>query len=171
MYPAWLAGHSLSPAVIVVGQAAALHLRHAPPPNARLWGDIAQPPGTESVAEGSGTDSVPPSEAYRGTDPGAVAPPAETGGAKAALEGGTELTRDFDHFLLDMDGVLWGGGHAIPGAQEAVVRLREMGKSILFITNNSAKSRRQVLPTRRHKKLPSLSLHHQVDCLVAASQG
>lgn len=40
-------------------------------------------------------------------------------------------------FLFDMDGVLYLNQQPIPDAVEFMRRLREMGKSILFLTNNS----------------------------------
>jgi 4-nitrophenyl phosphatase len=40
-------------------------------------------------------------------------------------------------WLLDLDGVVWLGPVAIPGAAEAVARLRASGEPVAFITNNS----------------------------------
>lgn len=39
--------------------------------------------------------------------------------------------------LCDLDGVVWLARQAIPGAPEAVERLRESGRRVLFVTNNS----------------------------------
>src|ERR1700754_4016513 len=44
--------------------------------------------------------------------------------------------RPYDHLLLDLDGCLWLGDEPIPGAADAVVALREAGKSVLFLTND-----------------------------------
>ena len=41
-------------------------------------------------------------------------------------------------WVLDLDGVVWRGRPAIPGAAEAVARLRAAGERVLFVTNNSA---------------------------------
>lgn len=41
-------------------------------------------------------------------------------------------------WVLDLDGVVWLSGHAIPGAAEAVALLREAGAGVLFATNNSS---------------------------------
>jgi HAD superfamily hydrolase (TIGR01450 family) len=38
--------------------------------------------------------------------------------------------------LLDLDGTVWVGGEAIPGAIDAVAALREAGKAVLFLTND-----------------------------------
>jgi HAD superfamily hydrolase (TIGR01458 family) len=43
--------------------------------------------------------------------------------------------------LLDVDGVLHVSGQAIPGAQDAVARLRGAGHALRFVTNNSTRSR------------------------------
>ncbi len=44
--------------------------------------------------------------------------------------------RDLDAFLLDLDGVVYLGGAAIPGAPEAVATLRGAGKALRFLTND-----------------------------------
>jgi 4-nitrophenyl phosphatase len=41
-------------------------------------------------------------------------------------------------WLLDLDGVVWLAEQPIPGASEAVERLRAAGQRVLFATNNSA---------------------------------
>lgn len=46
-------------------------------------------------------------------------------------------------FIFDMDGVIYRGGEMLPGARAAVNALRAQNKKIFFLTNNSAKSRRQ----------------------------
>jgi phosphoglycolate/pyridoxal phosphate phosphatase family enzyme len=43
-------------------------------------------------------------------------------------------------FILDMDGVLYRGGFGLPGANEALARLREVGP-VVFLTNNSTRTR------------------------------
>jgi len=40
-------------------------------------------------------------------------------------------------WLLDLDGVIWLGDEPIPGAAEAVTRLRDAGERVVFVTNNS----------------------------------
>ena len=44
--------------------------------------------------------------------------------------------RLYDNVLLDLDGCVWVGDEALPGAAEAVAALREEGKKILFLTND-----------------------------------
>src|SRR5436190_17304711 len=46
--------------------------------------------------------------------------------------------------LLDIDGVLHVSGEAIPGAVDAVARLRDRGHSLRFVTNNSTRPRAQL---------------------------
>lgn len=50
------------------------------------------------------------------------------------------LADRYDCLLFDIDGVLVRGDEAIPGAPEAVERLRTEGKSHVFMTNNSART-------------------------------
>jgi HAD superfamily hydrolase (TIGR01457 family) len=54
------------------------------------------------------------------------------------------LADPYDAILLDLDGVLYRGPEPIPGAPEAVERLREAGKRIAFVTNNSSRTPEQV---------------------------
>jgi glycerol-1-phosphatase len=42
---------------------------------------------------------------------------------------------------LDLDGVLWLGDHPLPGAADAVTRLRVAGLGVLFVSNNAATTR------------------------------
>ena len=46
--------------------------------------------------------------------------------------------------LLDVDGVLHLSGVALPGAAEAVARLRRAGHRLRFVTNNTTRPRRQL---------------------------
>src|SRR5262249_28520284 len=40
-------------------------------------------------------------------------------------------------WVLDLDGVVWLAGTAIPGAPEAIRRLHAAGETVAFVTNNS----------------------------------
>eukprot|EP00744_Colponema_vietnamica_P004800 GILI01007112.1.p1 GENE.GILI01007112.1~~GILI01007112.1.p1 ORF type:complete len:327 (-),score=72.51 GILI01007112.1:164-1144(-) len=60
----------------------------------------------------------------------------------------------FDTFILDCDGVLWESGSVFPGTLEALSALRSRGKKLVFLTNNSTKSRRAY-----HQKLQALDPH------------
>lgn len=41
-------------------------------------------------------------------------------------------------WILDLDGVVWLAGDAIPGAAAAITRLRDAGERVCFVTNNSS---------------------------------
>jgi len=64
----------------------------------------------------------------------------------------------FDVFLFDCDGVLWQGDKLLPRIVETLNMLREKGKQIVFVTNNSTKSRRAY-----KKKLDSLGIPAEVN--------
>lgn len=40
-------------------------------------------------------------------------------------------------WILDLDGVVWLAGKAIPGSPEAIDRLRDAGERVVYVTNNS----------------------------------
>jgi HAD superfamily hydrolase (TIGR01450 family) len=46
------------------------------------------------------------------------------------------LLQRYDHVLLDLDGCVWVGEHATPGATEAVAAVRAAGKGLAFVTND-----------------------------------
>jgi glycerol-1-phosphatase len=46
----------------------------------------------------------------------------------------------YDAFLFDLDGVLYRGAQAVPGAPEALASLRAAGRRVAFVTNNSART-------------------------------
>lgn len=54
------------------------------------------------------------------------------------------LADPYDAILLDLDGVLYRWPEQIEGAPEAVRRLRDAGKGIGFVTNNSSRTPAQV---------------------------
>ena len=54
-----------------------------------------------------------------------------------------------DAVLLDLDGVLYVEGELLSGADDAVRRLRESGRSLRFVTNTTANSRAQTLEKLR----------------------
>jgi HAD superfamily hydrolase (TIGR01458 family) len=51
--------------------------------------------------------------------------------------------------LLDLDGVLYVEGELLPGAEEAVSRLRAAGMELRFVTNTTARSRSSTLEKLR----------------------
>ncbi|XP_068610470.1 glycerol-3-phosphate phosphatase [Brachionichthys hirsutus] len=66
-------------------------------------------------------------------------------GSKCTRLSGTlvrQLLDSVESLLFDCDGVLWRGDQAVPGAAQVVNLLKENGKKVFFITNNSSKTRR-----------------------------
>ncbi|CCE66153.1 hypothetical protein TPHA_0O01860 [Tetrapisispora phaffii CBS 4417] len=53
-----------------------------------------------------------------------------------------EFIDKFDTFLFDCDGVLWLGTHLLPSITETLSLLESKGKQLIFVTNNSTKSRK-----------------------------
>ena len=51
----------------------------------------------------------------------------------------------FDTVLTDCDGVLWRGSVAVEGSPDVIQALRSLGKKVIYVTNNSTKSRREYL--------------------------
>jgi 4-nitrophenyl phosphatase len=58
-------------------------------------------------------------------------------------------------WVLDLDGVLWLDGVAIPGAANAVARLRAHGTKVVFLTNNSAPTVSEHLARLRQIGVPA----------------
>lgn len=50
------------------------------------------------------------------------------------------LAQAFSRFVLDLDGVVWTGDEPVPGAPETIRSLREAGKRLVFVTNNSSQT-------------------------------
>lgn len=53
------------------------------------------------------------------------------------------LLESVDLFVFDCDGVIWRGDTLIEGIKETLEALRRLGKRIVFVTNNSTRSRKQ----------------------------
>lgn len=53
-----------------------------------------------------------------------------------------QILDEHDTFIFDCDGVIWLGSHVIPGAIETLKLLRSLNKQVIFVTNNSTKSRK-----------------------------
>ncbi|KAI8612725.1 2-phosphoglycolate phosphatase [Chytriomyces sp. MP71] len=69
-----------------------------------------------------------------------------------------DLIDSVDTFLFDCDGVIWHGDQLIASVADVLTQLRLKGKRILFVTNNSTKSRRQYI-----KKFVQLNIEAYVD--------
>ena len=77
---------------------------------------------------------------------------------------GTKLLEKTDCFIFDCDGVIWKGDSVIPGIPETLAKLREAGKKIFFVTNNSTKSRKGYLG-----KFKSLGLDVEAEEIFSSS--
>ncbi|EAL65021.1 hypothetical protein DDB_G0284737 [Dictyostelium discoideum AX4] len=72
-----------------------------------------------------------------------------------------------DTFIFDCDGVLWIADTIVPGAIETLNYLRQtLGKKILFVTNNSTKTRQQFL-----EKIKSFNIEAFIDEVYGSSYG
>lgn len=49
----------------------------------------------------------------------------------------SRLIDSYDQVILDLDGCVWVGDDATPGAADAIAALREAGKGVAFVTNNA----------------------------------
>ena len=47
------------------------------------------------------------------------------------------IAERYEGFLVDLDGTVWVGSEVVAGAADAVRRLREAGKEVVFVTNDS----------------------------------
>jgi glycerol 3-phosphatase-2 len=65
------------------------------------------------------------------------------------------LIDGFDGVLSDLDGVVYAGPNAIPGAIEALDRLEGEGKSLAYVTNNASRSSAQVAQHLREIGAPA----------------
>src|SRR5256885_6208948 len=50
------------------------------------------------------------------------------------------LAQAFARFAFDLDGVVWKGDRPIAGAPETIRTLRDSGKRVAFVTNNSSET-------------------------------
>jgi HAD superfamily hydrolase (TIGR01450 family) len=75
--------------------------------------------------------------------------PQEPGTARQAAPAGLDgllrgcadpLTEVYDVALLDLDGVVYLGGSAVPDAPESLVKAADAGMRLAFVTNNSSRS-------------------------------
>lgn len=70
---------------------------------------------------------------------------------------------DTELFLLDMDGTIYLDNTVIPGAIEAINHIKECGKKVCYLTNNSSKSRDEYL-----KKLTALGFSATLDEIITS---
>ncbi|GAB4826449.1 Phosphoglycolate phosphatase 2 [Ancistrocladus abbreviatus] len=75
-----------------------------------------------------------------------------------------DLLDSVDAFLFDCDGVIWKGDKLIDGVSQTLELLRSKGKKLVFVTNNSTKSRSQYA-----KKFLSLGISVTEDEIFSSS--
>ncbi|XP_044481600.1 phosphoglycolate phosphatase 1A, chloroplastic-like [Mangifera indica] len=80
------------------------------------------------------------------------------------LKNADELMDSVETFIFDCDGVIWKGDKLIDGVPETLDMLRAKGKRLVFITNNSTKSRKQY-----GKKFETLGLSVSEEEIFASS--
>jgi glycerol-1-phosphatase len=76
----------------------------------------------------------------------------------------------YDAFLFDLDGVLYRGPKVIPGAAEALARLRAAGKRLAFVTNNSGRTPQAVADHLTELGIAADPDEVQTSALVTAEQ-
>jgi NagD protein len=72
-------------------------------------------------------------------------------------------------YLIDMDGVIYRGGHLIPGADRFIAELRAADVPFLFLTNNSQRTRRDVA-TKLQRLGLDVSEEHVFTCAMATAR-
>ncbi len=80
------------------------------------------------------------------------------------------LVERYDGYLVDLDGVLWTGSKIFPEAVQAINRLRSLGKAIMFLTNNSTRSRSQYVERLKSIGVDWVEERHVVNSGYATSK-
>jgi len=62
---------------------------------------------------------------------------------KPGIKSPNRLVDLFDHFLIDLDGVVYVENKTINGAKETIEAIRKLGKSVIFLTNDPRGSSRE----------------------------
>ncbi|XP_012085815.2 phosphoglycolate phosphatase 1A, chloroplastic [Jatropha curcas] len=88
----------------------------------------------------------------------------ETRATAQPLKNADELIDSVETFIFDCDGVIWKGDKLIDGVPQTLDMLRSRGKRLVFVTNNSTKSRKQY-----GKKFETLGLNVSEEEIFASS--
>jgi NagD protein len=72
-------------------------------------------------------------------------------------------------FLIDMDGVIYKGSQLIAGAERFVSELQRQGIPFVFLTNNSQRTRRDIV-TKLHRMGIDCDERHVFTCAMATAQ-
>jgi ribonucleotide monophosphatase NagD (HAD superfamily) len=75
----------------------------------------------------------------------------------------TFLFRDrlYECYIFDLDGTIYLGDNRLPGAKRLIEKLRELGKKVVFVSNNPTRD-----PKMYAEKLTRLDLHTQENEIV-----
>lgn len=79
------------------------------------------------------------------------------------------LAHRYDTLLLDLDGVVYRGNEAVPGAATAVRRARDEGLRVAFVTNNASRTPAAVVAHLASVGIASLEAEVVTSAEVAAS--
>jgi glycerol-1-phosphatase len=74
------------------------------------------------------------------------------------------LAQAFQRFVLDLDGVVWTGDEPVAGAPETIRSLRDAGKRLAFVTNNSSQT-----PESYAKKLADVGAQGEESEIVTSA--
>jgi NagD protein len=72
-------------------------------------------------------------------------------------------------YLIDMDGVVYRGAQLIPGAERFIATLRQRGIPFVFLTNNSQRTRRDVV-LRLQRMGIDVEAEHVFTCAMATAR-
>ena len=59
----------------------------------------------------------------------------------------TSLIEKYEFFIFDCDGVIWRGLEPLPGANELINKLESLNKGVIYVTNNSTKTKQCLADT------------------------
>ena len=62
--------------------------------------------------------------------------------SKAQPSGEKTPDRLYEGYVFDLDGTIYLGDELLPGAKRLVLKLRELGKRVIFLSNNPTKDPR-----------------------------
>eukprot|EP00892_Ulva_mutabilis_P002659 jgi/Ulvmu1/12394/UM009_0040.1 len=95
-----------------------------------------------AAARGLGQKLVPAHRQARSVEAKVAVVAAPNMQTKASDEDKLALVNKVEAFIFDCDGVIWRGDTLIPDVPETLDMLRKAGKKLIFVTNNSTKSRK-----------------------------
>ena len=82
---------------------------------------------------------------------------------------GSDADPDFDVILLDLDGVVYIGPHAVPSAVEAIDRIRMGGRRCCFVTNNASRTPEQIAEHLTELGIPTTAQDVVTSSIAAAA--